>query len=165
MQCAQVLQYPAKAEKLGQALAARCKKAFGKIDAVASPAVGGLVMGQEVAVVYEGPLPLRRARRRHQPNDLPARVLREEGRAPPAGGRRADDRRLAAGADRRGAGTGRRGRRRGGVAERGDRDKGFADPQSLLRLDFQDYDPLDCPLCKQGIPAVKPGSRPDIPEI
>jgi orotate phosphoribosyltransferase len=30
---------------------------------------------------------------------------------------------------------------------------------SLLQIDVHTYDPADCPLCKQGLPAVKPGSR------
>lgn len=30
---------------------------------------------------------------------------------------------------------------------------------ALANLDFQTYDPANCPLCRQGIPAVKPGSR------
>jgi orotate phosphoribosyltransferase len=30
---------------------------------------------------------------------------------------------------------------------------------SLVILKVQNYDPADCPLCKSGIPAVKPGSR------
>ena len=33
--------------------------------------------------------------------------------------------------------------------------------QSLIKFEFQTFDPSDCPMCKQGIPAVKPGSRPD----
>src|SRR5580704_12092016 len=47
MQCALVLQYPRLAERLGQALAALFSDA--KIDAVVSPAIGGLIIGQEVA--------------------------------------------------------------------------------------------------------------------
>src|SRR5260221_4527328 len=47
VQCALVLQYPRFAEKLGQALAALFSDA--RIDAVVSPAMGGLVIGQEVA--------------------------------------------------------------------------------------------------------------------
>src|SRR5438445_2886824 len=47
VQCALVLQYPRFAEKLGQALAALFSDA--KIDAVVSPAMGGLIIGQEVA--------------------------------------------------------------------------------------------------------------------
>src|SRR3984893_6638036 len=47
VQCALVLQYPRFAEKLGQNLAAL----FGdmELDLVASPAMGGLIIGQEVA--------------------------------------------------------------------------------------------------------------------
>jgi orotate phosphoribosyltransferase len=47
VQCALVLQYPRFAEKLGQALAALFSDV--KIEAVVSPAIGGLIVGQEVA--------------------------------------------------------------------------------------------------------------------
>src|SRR5260370_10004526 len=47
VQCALVLQYPRFAEKLGQALAALFSDS--RIDAVVSPAIGGLIIGQEVA--------------------------------------------------------------------------------------------------------------------
>src|ERR1700746_2645273 len=47
VQCAQVLQYPRYAERLGHALAALFSDA--KIDAVVSPALGGIIIGQEVA--------------------------------------------------------------------------------------------------------------------
>src|SRR5713101_2981256 len=47
VQCALVLQYPRFAEKLGQALAALFSDA--KIEAVVSPGMGGLIIGQEVA--------------------------------------------------------------------------------------------------------------------
>ena len=47
VQCAQVLQYPRFAEKLGQELAALFSDAT--IEAVVSPAMGGLIIGQEVA--------------------------------------------------------------------------------------------------------------------
>ena len=30
---------------------------------------------------------------------------------------------------------------------------------ALLTLSIQNYNPAECPLCKSGIPAVKPGSR------
>ena len=30
---------------------------------------------------------------------------------------------------------------------------------ALLTLDVPAYDPADCPLCQQGTPAIKPGSR------
>src|SRR5437763_15633641 len=47
VQCALVLQYPRVAEKLGQALAALFSDV--RVDAVVSPAIGGLIIGQEVA--------------------------------------------------------------------------------------------------------------------
>src|SRR5208283_1353356 len=47
VQCALVLQYPRYAEKLGQALAALFSDTL--IAAVVSPALGGVVIGQEVA--------------------------------------------------------------------------------------------------------------------
>jgi len=31
--------------------------------------------------------------------------------------------------------------------------------KSLLTLDIKSYQPEKCPLCKKGIPIVKPGSR------
>jgi orotate phosphoribosyltransferase len=30
---------------------------------------------------------------------------------------------------------------------------------ALLTLKIQNYNPAECPLCRAGIPAVKPGSR------
>ncbi|HAS83117.1 MAG TPA: orotate phosphoribosyltransferase [Verrucomicrobia bacterium] len=50
-QCANALRYPEAAEKLCQALAARVRAqlAGGGVDAVISPALGGLIVGHEVA--------------------------------------------------------------------------------------------------------------------
>src|SRR6202163_3326753 len=47
VQCALVLQYPKYAEQLGRALAAEFLDL--RVDCVASPALGGVVIGQEVA--------------------------------------------------------------------------------------------------------------------
>src|SRR5207248_10496728 len=47
VQCALVLQYPRFAEKLGHALAELFSDV--RVDAVVSPAMGGLIIGQEVA--------------------------------------------------------------------------------------------------------------------
>src|SRR6516162_9841717 len=53
VQCALVLQYPKFAEKLGKALAALFSDA--RIDAVVSPALGGVIIGQEVARALPAP--------------------------------------------------------------------------------------------------------------
>ena len=47
LQCALLLQHPAEAERFGRALAARYRSAG--IETVAAPAIGGLVIGYEVA--------------------------------------------------------------------------------------------------------------------
>src|SRR5262245_7052478 len=47
MQCARVLQYPQHAEALGQWIADGFRSTA--IDVVVSPAIGGIVIGQEVA--------------------------------------------------------------------------------------------------------------------
>src|ERR1700690_3319780 len=50
LQCALVLQHPAAAEKLGRLLAQELRKVAGeKIGLVVSPALGGLIIGHEVA--------------------------------------------------------------------------------------------------------------------
>ena len=50
LQCALVLQHPEAAEKLGRLLAMEVRGlAGGKIDAVVSPALGGVIIGHEVA--------------------------------------------------------------------------------------------------------------------
>jgi orotate phosphoribosyltransferase len=48
LQCARVLQHPADAEALGRALGEKVKAAGHAVDAVLSPAMGGLIIGHEV---------------------------------------------------------------------------------------------------------------------
>ena len=166
VQCALVLQYPRFAERLGQALAALFSDAT--IEAVVSPALGGVVIGQEVARALpelkgsagggvpalfvernaSGTMSLRRgfSLRADQHvlvvedvwttggSTLEAIQVVEE-----AGGRV-----VAAGAliDRS-----------GGKVE-------FpVEAQALLDLPIASYEPEDCPLCREGSAAMKPGSR------
>lgn len=49
LQCALVLQYPDDAQALGRALAERVREAGHQVDVVLSPAMGGLIIGHEVA--------------------------------------------------------------------------------------------------------------------
>ena len=48
LQCALVLQYPDNAQVLGENLADRLG-CYGKVNVVAAPAIGGLIIGHEVA--------------------------------------------------------------------------------------------------------------------
>lgn len=49
LQCARVLMDPSRAERLCRELAGRARAKFGAIDLVASPAMGGVVVGYEMA--------------------------------------------------------------------------------------------------------------------
>jgi orotate phosphoribosyltransferase len=50
----------------------------------------------------------------------------------------------------------------GALVDRGGERKDTDGPPffSLARLDFPTYQPTDCPLCREGSTAIKPGSRP-----
>ena len=48
----------------------------------------------------------------------------------------------------------------GSIVDRSNGNVDFGVPyHALIRLDVTSYDSTDCPLCKQGTPAIKPGSR------
>jgi orotate phosphoribosyltransferase len=49
LQCAKLLMHPIYSEKVCKSLAKKIKKEFNKIDLVVSPAMGGIVVGYEVA--------------------------------------------------------------------------------------------------------------------
>ncbi len=170
VQCALVLQYPAFAEQLGAALATEF--AGLEIKAVVSPALGGVILGHEVA---------RALGRAHAPEGgkqrkgVPAIFVERDG-------------------------SGRMTLRRGFSIDRGapvlvvedvwttggstfeairvveeaggrvvaagaliDRSQGRLElpvqTESLLQLDIKSYEPISCPLCRSGGVAVKPGSR------
>ena len=166
VQCALVLQYPRFAERLGRALASLfCET---PIDAVVSPALGGLIIGQEVARALPDPkepagggvpaifverdasgaLTLRRGFAL-----LPGqRVLVVEDVWTTGGStleamhavEEAGGNVVAAGAliDRSGGGI-----------------EFPVNSQALLELPIASYEPEDCPLCREGSMVVKPGSR------
>ena len=166
VQCAQVLQYPHYAEKLGHALAALFSDAT--IDAVVSPALGGIVIGQEVARALpepksgkgggvpalfaerdsSGTLTLRRGFSL-QPD---AHVLVVED-VWTTGGSTLETIQVVEEAGGRVVAAGALIDRSGGKIE-------FpVEAAALLDLPLASYDPEDCPLCREGSAAVKPGSR------
>ena len=156
LQCALVLQYPREAEGLGTALAARTS-ALGT-DVVLSPALGGIVIGQEVgralgvraifAERQEGSLSLRRGF-----SLLPSdRVLVVEDVVTTGGSTRETiEVARAAGAIVVGAAS---------IIDRSGGNQGLDVPyHSLATVMFPTYQPDACPLCAAGKPIVKPGSR------
>jgi orotate phosphoribosyltransferase len=157
VQCALVLAHPEHAEALGRALAERFLDM--QIDAVVSMALGGLILGHEVARALgvraifaernaEGRMTLRRGFE-IKPGE---RVLVIEdvwttGKSTREG--------IAAIEEAGGlvVALGALVDRSGGSVEW--KVPAFA----LLKLDIPNYEPAECPLCKSGDIAVRPGSR------
>ncbi len=155
-QCAKVLQYPAYAERLCQVIADHFKDL--NVDCVISPAIGGIVAGQEVgrllgrraifAERQEAEMVLRRGFEIN-PGE---RVLAVED-VVTTGGSVKEVIKLAQdlGAEVVGA------------AFIVDRSSGKADFDvpffSVFEMDVVTYQPGSCSLCEQGLDVVKPGSR------
>ena len=160
LQCALVLQHPAEAEALGRALAARLAERLGAgtPTVVLSPALGGLIIGHEVARALgvraifaeraEGVLTLRRG------FDLdPAdRVVIIEDVLTTGG----STRETMEVAKQRGAAV----VAAGAVINRSGTESPVDVPfAALAALTPPTYKPDACPLCEQGLPVTKPGSR------
>jgi orotate phosphoribosyltransferase len=156
LQCALVLQHPAHAEWIGRALAASFQAE--QLDAVVAPAIGGIIVAHEAARALgvralftereAGVMTLRRG------FSLSAgeRVLVVEDVVTTGG----STRETIEAVTRAGgvvAGAGSVVDRSNGAAHVGVR------RVALLTLDVPAYDPATCPLCHQGTPAIKPGSR------
>lgn len=157
LQCALVLMRPRDSEALGAALGERVR-ALGATH-VLSPALGGIVIGQEVARALDlpalfaervdGALTLRRGFALG-PSD---RVLVVEDVVTTGGSTRETMQvARAAGATVVGACA---------IVDRSGGNPGLDVPfHALLPMALPTYQPEACPLCAQGVDVVKPGSRP-----
>jgi orotate phosphoribosyltransferase len=156
LQCALVLQHPREAEALGVALGALTAPV--SPDVVMAPALGGIVIGQEVARALgvralfaerqDGAMTLRRGFAL-APGE---RVLVVEDVVTTGGSTRETiDVAIASGGTVVGAAS---------IIDRSGGNQGLAVPYySLAQLVFPTYQPDSCPLCAAGVPVVKPGSR------
>ena len=156
LQCALALQYPFDAAKFGRAIAEYFTET--NIETVASPAIGGLVIGYAVAQSLNvrfiwterqnGEMTLRRGFSVKE-NE---RILVVEDVITTGG----STRECIAVLESRGAQV-------TNAASIIDRSGGAADVgvprNALVSLEVPSYEPEDCPLCKQGTEAIKPGSR------
>ena len=162
LQCALLLQYACDADRLGAELARRFKDPTREkpITAVVSPAVGGIVLGYVVArplnarAIFAERVDGKFALRRGFVLTPGENVIVAEDVLTTGG----SVREIIALVEEAGAHV-------VGVAALADRSEGqlqFPAPkQALLRLPLVTYPPDNCTLCKQGIPLVKPGSRPE----
>jgi len=157
LQCALVLEDPARAERLCRQLA----RAFSddRIECVIGPALGGIIVAYELARALgarslfterqDGKMTLRRGFA-VRPDE---RVLLAEDVVTTGGSlREVQDLVLAAGAKVVAVAA--------LVDRTSGRDPGFGVPlASLVKVDVPTYPPESCPLCEAGQPVVKPGSR------
>src|SRR3954471_24510812 len=157
LQCALVLQTPADAERLGQDIGSRGGDP--RPTVVLSPALGGVVIGHEVgralgvralfAERQDGALLLRRGFMLAESD----RVLVVEDVCTTGGSTR-ETMQVATASGGHVVGAAAIVDRSGGTAS-------FDVPfHALLGVDLPTYQPDECPLCAQGMPVVKPGSRP-----
>jgi orotate phosphoribosyltransferase len=160
LQCALALQYPADAGQFGKAIAEVLPGIVdpAAIDTVASPAIGGLVIGYAVAEALNvrfiwterqnGEMTVRRGFT-VRPDE---RILVVEDVITPGG----STRECIAALEKNGGKV-------IAAASIIDRSNGAADvgvPRiSLVSMSVPSYDPSDCPMCARGDEAVKPGSR------
>lgn len=156
LQCALVLQHPESAERLGRAIADKVREL--RPTVVLSPALGGVVIGHEVgralgvramfAERQDGTLMLRRG----FTLEASDRVLIVEDVLTTGGSTRETMQvATAAGGHVVGAAS---------IVDRSSGHATFDVPfHALLAVELPTYQPESCPLCAEGLPVVKPGSR------
>jgi len=165
LQCALVLQYPDIASRIGIQFADLARETFtgagqGKIDTVISPAVGGIVIGQEVAAglgaraIFSERVDGRMELRRGFTIGEGERILAVED-VVTTGGSIRETVELASECGGVVVGT-------ASIVHRYTEEP--VDPTdlphlSLLPIHAPAYDPSDCPMCREGNPLEKPGSR------
>ncbi len=155
LQCALVLAQPDVAERLGKALAATCAD---KPDLVLSPAMGGLMIGHEVARALgvrhyftervDGAMLLRRGFTLKPGEKV---IVVEDVVTTGKSTKEVFEVIKAAGAKVAGALS---------VVDRSEGKSNLGVPYAALwAVSVPAWKPEECPLCKAGTPAVKPGSR------
>ena len=162
LQCALVLQHPAIAERLGRELAARIRTAIPGLEptVVVSPALGGILIGHEVAralgtrflFTERDPQSGMSLRRGFSLGEDEVAVVIEDVVTTGGSSREVVDLLRARGVDVAAAGS---------IIDRsGGRVDIGVQRVALATLQAITYAPEDCPLCRDGMPVEKPGSRP-----
>ena len=156
VQCALVLQHPRVAEQLCTQLAEKVRHLGAAV--VVAPALGGILVAHEVARALgvralfterqDGAMTLRRGFSLESAE--PVLVVED---VITTGLSTRETIQCVEQAGGKVVGTGALIDRSGGAADLG------LPKAALVTLKIQNYNPADCPLCRAGIPAVKPGSR------
>lgn len=159
MQCAKLLQYPDRADKLAKAAAGILSKDIdtGEVDTVISPAVGGILWGYMLAFRIEkkmiftertdGEMQLRRGFDLREGEKV---IIAED--VITTGGSVKEVIKIC---EDRGAEV-------AGVISIVDRNSGvdFGYPYyNMLKIDIEIFEPEKCPMCREGQEIVYPGSR------
>ncbi len=157
-QCAKVLQHPRHTERLCGEIAAKFRSI--KVDVVIAPALGGIVVGQEVGRQLgvrtmfterkDGVMQLRRGFEIRAGEQV---LVCED--VVTTGGSVFEVINIVKELGGQIAGVGYIVDRSGGKVKFEGGDSQFA----ILQMDVLTYQSVDCPLCKQNIPITKPGSR------
>jgi len=155
-QCAKVLQYPEYTEKLCKMIADKFKNI--EVDTVVSPAIGGLVVGQEVArqlnkrFIFAEREDKKLTLRRGFSLEKDEKVLVCED-VVTTGGSVFETIEIVKRNNARVVGV-------GFIVDRSNGKVDFKFPQfSTLKMEVVSYVPDECPLCREDIELVKPGSR------
>ncbi len=162
IQCALLLQHPADAETVGRALSMRVRQLLGNApDVVLSPALGGIIIGYEVARALgvrfgfterqNGKMTLRRGQKVESGEKV---VVIEDVVTTGRSTREVIEVATECGAKVIAVGA---------IVNRS-HNIDFGVPFAfLVKEAIENYRPDDCPLCKAGQPLTKPGSRPGCP--
>lgn len=155
-QCAKVLQYPEYIEQLCSIIANHFKN--NEIDTIISPAIGGLVVGQEVArqlnkkfIFAERENKNLTLRRGFSLNEGEKVLICED--VVTTGGSVFEVIDIVKSNNAKVVGV-------GFIVDRSNGKVDFGFPQiSTLKMEVVSYLPEECPLCKDGLEITKPGSR------
>lgn len=154
-QCAKALQYPKHMEALCGLIVANFRNQ--KIDAVISPAIGGIIVGQEVgrqlvartmfAERKDGMLQLRRGFEIQSGEKI---LVCEDVTTTGGSAQEVIDIVKMYKGEVVGVGT---------IVDRSGGKVSFPNFFSTLSVDVITYQPIECPMCANGVPIDKPGSR------
>ena len=162
LQCAKVLAHPEYAERLGRALSAKIRPLINgaAIDIVVAPAMGGIIIGHEVARALG-------ARSLFTERDAATNSMTLRRGFEIAAGEKAiviEDVITTGGSTKEVvnaiAAAGAQVLAAGSIIDRsGGRAEVGVPRVALETLEAVAYQPEECPLCREGLPLVKPGSR------